>query len=87
MTLGVSIKKHIILQRDTITPKDRRKKPYKTREYVLIDGHKYWYYSTFLSSSAAEDVAEKEYPGREWIIIPYGGYGNPALPGLFIAEA
>jgi hypothetical protein len=77
--------KSIQIRCDTITPKDRRKKPYQTRDYILIDGKKFWHRGTFLSAEGAEDAWRKDYFDKEYAIIPYGGWGNPALPGLFIA--
>jgi len=52
----------------------------------MIDGHRYYYISTYGHAGAAEDVALKEYPGHDYAIIPYGGWGNPATPGLFVAD-
>jgi len=86
MAKGVSIEKHIKIQQDTITPKDKRKKTYLGREYIVINRHKYFYVSTYGNASAAYDVADTEYSGLDWIIIPYGGWGNPALPALFVAD-
>jgi hypothetical protein len=77
--------KHIEIRQDTIVPKDRRKKPYQGWEYVLIDGHNYRYVGVYLSAQAAEDAWRKDYFDREYVIIPYGAWGNPALPGLFVA--
>ncbi len=84
MAKGVDIDKHIVIRRDTIVPKDKRKKPYLGREYIKINRHKYQYISTYASASAAYEEADTKYPGQDWVIIPYGGYGNPALPALFV---
>ena len=77
--------KHIKLRNDTITPTDKRKKPYQGRTYIMIDGHKYRYEGVFGSAESALDKWQKEFFDQEYVIIPYGGMGNPALPGLFIA--
>jgi hypothetical protein len=78
--------KHIEIKRDTITPTDKRKKPYQGNEYIQIGDKKYYHHGTFLSAGGAEEEWRKEYFNREYVIIPYGAWGNPALPGLFIAE-
>lgn len=80
-----NMEKHIKIRSDTITPKDRRKKPYHGGEYIIIDGHKYRYAGVYGSASSAMDAWRADHFDQEFVIIPYGGYGNPALPGLFIA--
>lgn len=86
MVTRTPIDKHIKIRSDTIVPRDKRKKSYQGRSYIMIDGHRYYYISTYGHAGAAEDVALKEYPGHDYAIIPYGGWGNPATPGLFVAD-
>jgi hypothetical protein len=77
--------KHIKLRNDLITPKDKRKKPYHGETYIVIDGHKYRYVGVYASAQGAFDAWKAEHFNQEYVIIPYGGYGNPALPGLFVS--
>jgi hypothetical protein len=77
--------KHIQIRQDTITPKDRRKKPFPGREYIVIDGQRYRYVGAYFSAEGAEKAWRKDYFDKEYVIIPYGGWGNPATPGLFVS--
>lgn len=80
-----NMKKHIKLRNDILTPADKRKKPFHGKTYIIIDGHKYQYMGVYTSAQGAFDAWKAEHIDQEFVIIPYGGYGNPALPGLFIA--
>lgn len=76
MTKGVAINKHIKIE-------------YSKRgntSHIILNGIRYNYVSIYLSADAAYEVANREFPGLEWVIIPLGGYGNPSIPGLFVAE-
>lgn len=76
MTKRVPINKHIEIQYTKGG----------STSHIVLNKVRYNYVGLYGCASAAFDVACKDYPGQEWVIIPLGGWGNPAMPGLFIAE-
>ena len=53
-------------------------------EYVLINGKRFYYEGMWGSTEAAYRKAIDECPGREFVIWPRGGWGNPGLPALYV---